>query len=158
MTTILESPPQVTVIPEQVQKQTVPSPTPTAPPKKRRFTAAIVIAVVALVAALTAVALSLGTTTSAPDTSTTAAAANTTVFAAYGPGSTVYDEQVPALAPALSYYEGAFGHGSVTYAEQVPTVTTVPPNLPAGSPSSEWPPAVTAPAPTAAPHGAAPFE
>ena len=68
MTTILESPPQVTVIPEQVQKQTVPSPTPTPPPKKRRFTAAIVVAVVALVAALTALALTVAntTTTTAP--------------------------------------------------------------------------------------------
>ena len=112
MTTILESPPQVTVIPEQVQKQTVPTPTPTPAPKKRRFTAAIVVGVVALVAALTALALGLANTTTTTAPAQSAPAANTALFTAYGPGTTVYAEQVPALAPAVSYYEGPVGHGT----------------------------------------------
>jgi len=170
MTTILESPPQITEIPEQVQKQTVPPTTWTAPPKKhgRRFTAAIVVAVVALVAALTALALTLGGTT----TTTT--------------------PPVAAPAAAVSYYEGPVGHGTAfalqvpsavavqlspayaftdlvqvpktkqlapdyAWTDLVPTTTRSASGL-QGSPYSEWPSAVTAPVPTEAPHGAASLE
>ena len=165
MTTILESPPQVTEIPEQVQQHSV-----TIPQHEgtgRRGTAAIVVAVLALVTALTALALTVGhptviTTTAAsspafpfeaygsgsstyvgqvPAVVSTAAAnaAHTTaIVTGYGPGSTVYAAQVPASAPAVTYWEGAYGRQSVTYVEQVPVAARTHP--------------------TVAPHAAAPFE
>ena len=100
MTTILESPPQVTAITGAGPEADRSLAHPATSAEQRRFTAAIVVAVVALVAALTRWrSPSVRTTDHAAPPSTPAAAFP---FDAYGPGSSTYAEQVPALVSAAA--------------------------------------------------------
>jgi len=169
MSTILETPPQVQTIPEQAQKHsTTTSPVPQGGHHLATILVAVV-AVVALVAALTALALSAGTLTSTSQAPTTTTSAFP--FDAYGPSSTTWTEQVPAVVGAAAVNAGhntalfsAYGPGTEVYAEQVP----------AAAPAADYwegayghgsvtyheqtpTPTASAPAPVV-PHGAAPFE
>jgi hypothetical protein len=173
MSTILESPPQVTTAPPRVPSAAPPQVT---PPTTRRRTVAIVVAVVAAIAALIGIGVAVWWVNQ-PTTTTTAeqiyidpvphpgeaaaamyAARNTELFGAFGPASTVYTEQVPALA-AVSAVPETFGYGSRDYqAYLTQLAAALPLPLPQASPWSEWPPPTTSANVVPRLHQAAPFE
>ena len=173
MSTVLESPPQVTTAPPRVPTAAPPQVT---PPTTRRRTIAIVVAVVVAIAALVGIGVAIWSVNQPTTTTTTPmyandpvphpgaaaaamyAARNTATFQGYGPGSTVYAEQVPALAAVTTVPE-TFGYGSRDYqAYRAQLATAALPTLPQGSPWSEWPPPATSPNVVPRLHQAAPFE
>jgi hypothetical protein len=173
MSTILESPPQVTTAPPRVPTAAPPQAT---PPKTRRRTVAIVVAVIAAIAALVGIGLAVWWVNQPETTTTTTgavytdavphpgsaaaamyAARDTELFGAYGPASTVYTEQVPALAAVTAVPE-TFGYGSQAYQTYRAQAAFVPPPDLQGSPWSEWPPPATSANVVPRLHQAAPFE
>ncbi len=167
MSTVLESPPQVTSAPPRGPTAAPPRVT---PPTTRRRTVAIVVAVVVAIAALVGIGVAIWTVNQPTTTTTTPiytdavphpgaaaaamyAARNTATFQGYGPGSTIYAEQVPALAAVTAVPE-TFGYGSRDYqAYRAPAPVTVVPRLHQAAPF-EWTTATVVPPP----HQAAPFE
>lgn len=146
MSTVLETRPPVQTAPAPAPVVTPPTPTP-----RRRIVGivALVLAVLAGVALVVAYLVGQTTTTTS----------NTEYYGAFGPGTTVYRDQVPTVVePYTTAYTETFGKGSPMYRDQITYPATPLANIPQASPSSEWPPATVTLPPTVSPRQVAPFE